>query len=529
MISHSTRPRSSNRGALMAAALLLMLVSGLFLSAWVTLMTTRSNQVTYLETAVQRRISVENSRQLSWQCAVDKAFELNNTLSPNQNGVLGANVGGINTDAGWSGLNVYTSTNIPGAMTTVFPYNYTGMRPMLSYLTTKQFKRPGSLSNMDDFSDYLFLKTYSPTLAGDVFICYRKPDNAPTELDIYANTASHHAIWTVEGRTVLRSPESLFAKTTVSPLQLPFRSRSLYVQSHDTYNSRAVLGTDLSGNKLLPSNLPALPSTTGPVSTTASQRYQGYLNVIRNDRNPDNSLWHFMEREQSAGRSNYVTIDVFSQSATSTGPYWMEEQQNPVYPPQGWPSGYPPRLRVLFIQLNHASLPHMRIHGVVDQIVFKGQATSAQFDSAGLMAPVMFALVPTNGAGPSVRDIRFERENNRHIVIGAQHWNRADLDISWVGDPISGAQYNWRTVFINEYQTVMVNMPANGTQTVRWIGGVMTNWTFKRRVSGGTNASRLTFAADGSLAVSAQSSPTFASVLPRDAWLESYFLPTAAP
>ncbi|MDZ4289585.1 MAG: hypothetical protein U0984_16590, partial [Prosthecobacter sp.] len=493
------KTKRSTRGALMAAALLLMLASGIFMGAWVSLMSTRAAQVSYMETAVQRRVSVGNSRQFSWQCALDKAFEPNNDLSANQTGVFAGNAGGLSTGSGWTDLNVYKSTDIPGVMTTVFPYNYTGMRPMDSYLNREQFSRPTALTGVDNFAAHLFLKTYCPMLAGDLFITYRKPSTSPSELDVYANTSSHVGVWKVEGRTVIRSPESLFARTTAGPLQLPFYTRSLYIQSHDSYNSRAILGTDLNGQRLLPSNMPAEPSTTGPVSGTASESFKGYLNVIRNDINPDNSLWHFMEREQTAGRSSYATIDVFSVSATTTGPYWMEEQSTPTYPPPGWPSGYPPKLRVLIVQLNHASLPHLRIHGVVDQIIFKGQTNPSQFSNAGLMSPVMFAIVPMNSTGPSVRDIRFERDNNRRIVIGAQHWNAATLDISWGGNPGTGTEYLWRTVFINEYQTVMLNMPANVTRTVRWIGGVMTNWAFKRRVAGGVNASRLVFAADSSL------------------------------
>lgn len=515
----------------MAAALLLMLVSGMFISAWVSLMSTRATQVSYQELAVQRRISVENSRLLSWQCAHDKAFLPGVSVSPNLSGVFAGNFGGVNTHDGWAALNIYTSTRTPGAMTSVFPFNYTGLRPASTYLATEQLRRPPALGDVDDYNAFLFLKSSSPALAGDVFVTYRKPPVAGTELDICANTAAHNAFWTVEGRTVIHSPESLFARTTPSPLQVPFRTRSLYIQSHDTYNSRALLGTDMAGNKMLPSNLPAVPSSTGPVSAAgaANQKFEGYLNVVRNNANPDNSLWHIMEREQIAGRSNFVTIDVFARSATTGGPYWMEEQSDPTYKPPGWPSGYPPKLRVLVITLNHNSLPHMRIHGVVDQIIFKGQTTPESFANAGLMTPVIFVLQPMNDDGPAVRDIRFERENNRRMILGAQHWNAAPLDISWTQNPLSGTQFNWRCMLINEYQTVMVNMPSNVTQSVRWLGGVMTNWTFKRRAAGGVNAGRLIFATDASLATGTPAAPTLASLLPRDAWLESYFFPVPPP
>lgn len=515
----------------MAAALLFMLTAGLFLSSWVSLLSARAQQVSYLEDASRRRLSVESSRLLSWQCAEEKAFDPGGDLAGGQDGILGASAGGTSTFDGWADLNVFTSTTTPGAMTTVFPYNYTGLRSSTAFLTTERLRRPSSLTAVDDFNNYLFLKTYPPFLAGEIFVVCRKPDSAITEIDVAANTASHNAQWIVQGRSVVRHPLSLFARTTPSPLQLPLRSRSLYVQSHDPYGARLVCGTDLNGARMLPSNLSAVPSTTGPVSDDDAQQFGGYLNVVRNDHNPDNSIWHFMDREKAAGRSDFASIEVFSKSASATGPWWMEEQGDPTYKPPNWPSGYPPRLRVLVIQLNDPNLPHMRIQGVVDQIIFKGQTSGAQFDNAGAMTPVMFTLVPAGDNGPSVRDIRFERENNRRIVLGVNNWNAAPLDISWEADPISGAEHRWRCAFINEYHTVMVNLPVNVTRTVRWIGGVMTNWTFKRRASGGTNASRLTFTADSDPSVPAgtPSGPAFATFLPRDGWLESYFFPVPPP
>ncbi|MES2594663.1 MAG: hypothetical protein V4662_04985 [Verrucomicrobiota bacterium] len=528
------KPRRSQLGALMVAALLLMLVTGMFMTSWVSLIGARGVQISHMETAVQRRLSLESSRQFAWQTALEKTFDPGVSLSASTNGLLGAAYGGVGSHDGWTALNIYTSTRTPGAMTTVFPYNYTGMRPMSAYLSTEQLKRPTTLSGVDDFNSYLFLKTYPPVLAGDLFVAYRKPFLAGTQIDINTATADHHAYWHVDGRTVIRDPDSHFSLTTPSPMQLPFTTRSLYIQSHDTYNAHSIYGSaNGPGNsvvKLLPSNLPAVPSTTGPVSSTpAVDRFQGYLNVVNNPDNPDNSLYHFMDRERTAGRSDYRTVDVFVVGASGTGEYWMEEQKDPTYKPPMWPSGYPASgLRVLCIKLDSPSLTNMRIHGVVHQVVFKGQSSAAAFDAAGALAPRMFTFLPMGDGGPSVRDIRFEGDNNRRIVIGAKHWNAAPLDITWVGSPVTG-DFRWRTVFINEYQTVILNMPASVTQNVRWLGGVMTNWTFKRRAAGGNNRSRLTFAADGSLSTLAAASPSFASVIPRDAWLESYFLPVPPP
>lgn len=528
------KPRSRKTGALMVAALLLMVAVGMFMTSWVTLISSRGVQVSYMETAVQRRLSVESSRHFAWQCAMEKTFDPASTLAASTSGTLGGSYGGVSSHDGWTNLNIYTSTRTPGAMTTVFPYNYTGMRPMVSYLSTEQLKRPSTLLGVDDYNSYLFLKTYPPVLAGDLFIAYRKPDAAGTQIDINTSPPDHHALWVVEGRTVIRDPQSHFASTTPRPMQLPFTTRSLYIQSHDRFNANAIFGsTDGPGGSvvsLLPSNLPAVPSSTGPVSATpAADRFKGYLNVVNNTDNPDNSLWHFMDREKNAGRSDYLTIDVYVTGVSAGGDYWLEEQTDPQYKPPMWPSGYPASgLKVLYIKLDSPNLRHMRIHGAVHQIVFKGQTNAADFANAGSMSPVMFTLLPMGATGPSVRDIRFEGDNNRRIVIGAKNWNAAPLDISWVGSPV-GADFNWRTVFINEYHTVIMNMPSVITQKVRWLGGVMTNWTFKRRAAGGSNRGRLTFASDGSLATAAPAGPSFASLIPRDAWLESYFFPVPPP
>jgi hypothetical protein len=431
-------------------------------------------------------------------------------------------------------MNIYASTNFPGSMSTVYPYNDAGLISSASYLVTEQLRRPSSLAGVDDFYAYQFLKSYPRVLAGDLFTVFRKPDAAGTQIDVSAATSDHVALWMVEGRTVVRDPASLFSKTTPSPLQLPFYTKSLYIQSHDPFNARSIFGTTLTSAgtevRLLPSNLAVVPSTTGPVSDRIDDRFRGYLNVVNNSSTPDNSLWHIMERERLAGRADHRTLDVFVEGTSTDGSYAMEEQKNPQYKPPMWPSGYPASgLKVLYVNLSNASLPNLRIHGVVHQVVFRGQSTLAAFESAGALRPVIFTLMPMGDAGPSVRDIRFEGDNNRRIVIGAKHWNAAPLDISWEGSPIE-SNFRWRTVLINEFHTVILNLPQGLSRRVLWYGGVMTNWTFKRRVAGGINASRLVFSRDDALPTPPTSggyspSAAFALILPRDAWLESYFLP----
>ncbi len=526
----------------MAAALMLMVVSGIFVSSWVTLMSTRAAQVSYMEDVCRRHIGVESSRLFGWQCVTDRAFTPDDTFASNQNLVLGTDVGCFSSADGWNNLNVYTSGSTAGGMSTVFPFNHTGLRPGASYITVERLSRPSAAvaGNIDDYNNWQFLKTMPPVLNGDVFCVYRKPDGVMTELDVHASTGSgssgHNANWTVEGRTIIRHPPSLFVSNTPSPLRLPFLTKSLYIQSHAAVEppsiSHPIYGTDLSGRPLAPSNMPVVPSTTGPTDGADDERFAGYLNVVRNDVNPDNSLWHFQDREAAAGRTPTITINVGSVFNSATEAYWIAEQRTPTYSPPGWPSGYGDKLRVLFIKLDSQYLKNMRIYGVVDQIIFVGQSNTTAFDRAAAMKPVIITIMPNGSKGPWVRDIRFERENNRRFVLAFKDDNGRPVEFSWVASPINNSnEFRWRCVLVNEYQSIMFNMPAVLTQSVRWIGGVMTNWTVKRRAAGGTNPSRLLFTRDSDPEVPASTNvgPAFATFLPRDAWLESYFLPVVAP
>lgn len=530
-ISIPSKAHFSARGALMAAALLLMLASGMFLSAWVSLVSTRGAQLSFLETILQRRLAVENSRLMAWEVGMEKGVLPNATLTANKEGILGTSYGGINSDDGWSSINPFSSTRTPGNMTTVFPYNYTSLRPAVSYLTSEKLKRATVLTDVDDFTNHLFMKTFPGVLAGDLLTYYRKPTTPAyrsVQIEV-VNTPSSNTHWLVDGRIVIRDNSSFFARTTPSPMHFSSRSRSIYVQSHDAYNARAIRGTKFDGTNLRPSNLPAIPTTTGPVSTSDSDRYLGYLNVVKNDLNTSNSLWHFMDREKTAGRSDFALIDVYSSAAPDTDPFWMDRYSGvdgdvPIYRPVDYSNE---SVRTLYVRLNHPNLKHLRITNPVEQIVFIGQNTNAEFESAGEMTPIIISIV--QGDSTPLPNIAFVGDNNRRFVLGLKvnqpltrglylHWTGSPRTFSPTGD------HDWRMVYINEGQFTMLKLPD--TRNVRWIGGIMTNWTIKRYGPDGDVAERLRIVSDASVPTASSPVPSFASLLPRDAWLESYFVPT---
>ena len=183
-------------GALMAAALMLMVVIGIFISGWISLMNIRATQVSFMEDFVRRRVALESSRLIGRQLTYDAAFRRNHTLPGNADYVFGSDIGSINSDNGWTNLNIYGNTILPGAsLSTVYPYNSTGLRPGSTYYSSEKLVRPndGVSGVLDAYTSWHFLKTMPPLLCGDIFCIYRKPDGVVTELDVHTNSAAHHA------------------------------------------------------------------------------------------------------------------------------------------------------------------------------------------------------------------------------------------------------------------------------------------------------------------------------------------------
>lgn len=507
----------------MAVALLMMVVAGLFVAATASVMSNRALQTSYLEVAMKRRMAMENSKEFHHQFMLERALYQSSTEPAARAGEFADGWGGVDTADGWSNLQPFATSAHPSTLATVFPYNYTGLRPAESFLVTERTVRPSTLDgSVDAFTAWSFIKTQSPGLGGDALVVYKKPAVAAGQIEIA--TPESRLRMRVEGRMVVRDPESFFAESTPNPLELYVYADSLYIQKHSPTRRLYCKNTD--GDDIAPSNLPAARSTTGPIpdGTTTDYLYNGTLNVINNPSNPDNSLYHFMEREQLAGNGNYETISSGDPAGVSTDPWYLEHQTDPTYKPPAWPSGYPPIWKVLFINVNHPNLNHMRILGVVDQIVLVGQTTAADYNAAGLLAPRIITVVPNGATGPNFQDLRCLNENNRRLVMAVQDWNATKLDVYWEGTSVTSTLYRWRMAFINEYRTVWANLPSAVTKSVHLTGGVMTNWSFKRRGAGSTT--RLTLKPDYNPDPAGAVGSPYRTLLPRDGWMETYFLPT---
>ncbi len=590
--------RFSRQGGVLVIALMMTIVAGIFLTGWVALSSTRAVQARTMENAARRRLMLENSKAFVRQMAIERAFSGSSTVAGGQEGELdpagsGTGWGGLNTSSGWGSgtpLQIYalppTETSYPatGMFSTLFPFNPLGLHPGASFTSVQNMVRPnvyagpsGSAPNpfnsdgsvtatLDPFNGYLFIKGIFPPLAGDTFVIYRKPFSETGEIVVDSNIQT-------EGRLVVSDPASMFNSATVdlgSKVRIGLRSKRFYVRKCDPRNrvtgssngAAFVNGSVVNaGQELMPMNLPCVPATFGafPRSGTdtpttgdpsIAQLFRGELNIIENtfvpsglpapvpDHNP-NCLWEIQTREATSTpvRAAVQTISVGTAVGSNTDPYWIEDQTSPTYPPPAWPLGYPPVWKVLFVNLQHASLSNLRVYGVVHQIVFLGQDTNANYNAAANMDPRIVIVIP-DSASRAVQDIRFVRENNRPFVLGVKGNVRQPLGLYWTGPNVNSGTsltLEWRMMLINEYRQIMCNMPSGGggsPDSVAIYGGVLTNWSFERFDNGA--ATRFRIYPDTLAGWDSSTSPAtyrmtttagykLASVLPREAWLEPFF------
>jgi hypothetical protein len=556
-------------GSLIPVALVLTMLGGLFVAGFVAMSTMRAVSARAYTDAAMRRLALENSKAYAAQTARENGFTGNSSLTASQSRTLSTNWGGIDTANGWSALNVFalpvegnlaaSEVYYPGLATAPrnFPHNQVGLRPGPVFYAVKKMIHPSTLTGVDPFDAFLFMKSATPCLNGDAWVYYRKPEGEFSEIE--AKDSTSNVLYYLQGRLVVRDPGSFFDGATANrgaKARLSIvAERGLYVQKYDTLNR--CTAADTAGAELMPLNFPATLSTSGTFPSTGAltpaQLHRGELAVIGDVPAPPavpatpypykNTLWGIQERESTATPAVPVqTINTDVAFGTTGDAVRMTVTPNngstPEYPPSGWPAGYASRVVTLIIKLDHPNLPNLRVFNKVDHVVFEGQTSAAAYRTAASMDPRIILLYSlyTPSTQRYISDVTFVRENARRIILGMKgdrNFKGRYTNMIWkggtgasigvgskpedLGDPVTSLTMDWRMLLVNEYRALRTYLPSGGggPDKVMLTGGVMTNWTIQQ--SANVAATRFVIAPDWTAPY------RFAKLAPREAWLENYF------
>jgi hypothetical protein len=515
----------------------------------------------------------------------NSTLDSNQTITFTGNGGSGTTMdwASLDTDTAWTSLNVFALPESPvvngniiqhpenNSTGVVIPYNYTGLRPGKVFSTTKSFKRPttkdatAQFLGMDNFRSYLFCKTAVPCLNGDAWIYYQKPPTATTEIEGWTTAAD--TSYQINGRLVVRDAASFFPSSAVNKggtVRLQHQAtKGLYVQNNDSLNRVTSEAVGVGSTNSLPLNYPSIPSTFGaqPLADgtvpAGEAIYNKQLNIIGEVKHPlqpgppipvpfpySNTLWAIQEREQLVAATNPTLPQLMTipqgpslqQFGTTGDAVRLAREQNIITRQNEW---------TLRINVGHPALSNLRIFNgagsnAIRKIIFEGQTNINTYRAAAALPPkiiLVYSLFPAPGFLP-INEIEFHRENSRRIILGVKgvaafgnnntsgvlqmRWNTAQsvsigvgANPEITGDTPTPLTLDWRLLLVNEFRAIATHPPASNI-SVNLVGGVLTNWTVKHAPGINYAASRFNVTADWNAPYS------FARLVPRDAWLETY-------
>lgn len=494
--------RARADGAAMLAALVFIMVGTIVITAWIHLMAARLQQTELMSVEVQRHVSWGNTKAINQQYAFTWAMRDNVTRSASSATLSGW--GGSDADA-FSSLAAFRSTVRPSTATTIsYPFNNILNLPTVDsgvYFSRTTADSDGSQT--EHLSFYNYLKTYPSTLLGDLLIVHKKPAAASGAYYLTDNLQ-------VNGRVVIWD-------STADSINLRAESCVNMVEAA----TNTVKSTATSPVAILPQNFPSQVRVTAGAGTggAAAAVSDGTLNMINNTDFTAGSVRHIME---AAGSTAWLTcstatasstnINTTTASGTTTSDVQVKLESTPTYAlPTTSPYNYTASgsLNVLVIRLKNSTLKHLRISSGVEQVVLEGQTTATDYTNADSLSPVIIWLEQAD-----CRDIRFVGENNRRLILATGKGAGATLYSSFHGTSIiGGSALRWRLQWINEFRVPYLNTPTGLGALIT--GGIRTDWGLYSTDTG--SSVRVT--------LQRETSPgALETMLPRDGWLEPYFL-----
>lgn len=486
----------------MLAALVFIMAGTIVITAWAHLLGARLQQTERLSTSVQRHVSWGNTKAINQQYALTWAMRDNVTRAASTATLNGW--GGQDADA-FSALSAFRSIVRPmNTTTTSYPFNN-----LVNLMTSdggvyfNRITADSDGSQTEHLTFYNYLKSYPSTLLGDLLVIHKKPSAA-------SGTYSFTDNLQVDGRVVIWDDTA-----ATSNIRAQF-CLNMVKGGTNTVSNRA--STPVA---ILPQNFPCRVTTTAGYggSSLPTAVTNGTLNLINNTDFTSGSVRHRMEAGGtgtwltcSTNSTSSTNVRTTSNSGTSTSDTQVKLEASPTYPPPTTsPYGYTKSgdLNVLYVRLKNSTLKHLRVSSGVEQLVLNGQTNATDYNAAGALPPVIIWLEQAD-----CRDIRFVGENNRPLILATGKGTGATIYCGFHGNSITGgSSVRWRIQWINEFRSLYFN-PATGLG-ITITGGLRTDWVLN--CTDGSNTVRLT--------LQRETSPgALETMLPRDGWLEPYFL-----
>ncbi|WP_038162789.1 hypothetical protein [Verrucomicrobium sp. BvORR106] len=482
------------RGAAMMFALAMVMVGTIAVTGMMYVLGARLQQAERMASASQRRLAWMNTDAANRQYGYVYSFRDTVTRAASS-ASLATNWGGLQASA-YSNLSAYETTQRPSAPVVSYPFNNIQVPPTEDEGYFYERTVADSNSNQaEHVSMFNYLKSYPALLQGDLLVLHKKAASATGDYYITNNIR-------VDGRVVIYDGT---AQTT------DLRANS-YIHMKPTFTN--TVKNNAGTATQLPENYAITPTATAGYGGTSTPTAvtNGTLKMINNTDFTPGSIYHL---GQTTG--SWSTYSSTTASGSTTTAVQIVQENSPTYaPPTTSPynTTYSGKFKVLKIRLKNTGLTHCRITGAYDQVVIEGQTTATEYSTADTLSPIIVWLDPTS----TVRDVRFVGENNRRFILAAGPGTGTGagttLFLGYQSSSIvSGGPLRWRTNLITEYRPVYINLPTS--VNLQMTGGIRTDWVLNCTDTG----------TGVRIILQRETDPeNLEKLLPRDAWMETYFL-----
>jgi hypothetical protein len=467
-ISHPRQPR----GSILVFALLCSAVAVLGMTYWIATVAGRGNYVATLHDGAKRRMARENARIIATRYA--QARVLPDSAGDMFSRGLGSYYaatdnyewGGTELTAAWNG-SVLSSVTPSIGINRISYADTAGFGLRTNDENQTGFDLPMLLMDGSQKRSYRWqARSYSPALAGDLFVVYRPPAGAP-EVDISGSIAVH-------GRAYFWMGAS--GPTIASSV------------TFDTYATSGSALASMVATDFVPSNYPPIynlssTSTSGPATA-------GYSNVVWDPNSPGYSLRNKALDEQpmpALYMVNGATVSTSSNGYSSDG------------------------LGTVSIDLSSPTLEFVVVENA-STLRLTGQTTATTWADVASYPSVLIVYHQAAGSTYNLTTIQMAEKNNRRLVLGVkkdENLAAVTIDFPDAATAKAGVGPEWR--MIAHLESTPATITYTGS-TLNLTGGLATD----RSLSAPSDSGRI-------LHIYREAVPLgLTSKTPRRAWVEGF-------